>query len=75
MAGLGLLTVAMFSGVTAAQLGVASAASRSAGRASGVYFTSYYVAGGLGAFVPGFAWEAWGWSGGRAPRPSRSRRR
>jgi YNFM family putative membrane transporter len=63
VAGLGLLTVAMFSGVTAAQLGVASAASRSAGRASGVYFTSYYVAGGLGAFLPGFAWEAWGWSG------------
>jgi YNFM family putative membrane transporter len=63
VAGLGLLTVAMFSGVTAAQLGVASATARSAGRASGLYFTSYYVAGGLGAFLPGFAWEAWGWTG------------
>jgi MFS transporter, YNFM family, putative membrane transport protein len=63
VAGLGLLTVAMFSGVTAAQLGVASATARSGGRASGVYFTSYYVAGGLGAFAPGFAWEAWGWTG------------
>jgi YNFM family putative membrane transporter len=62
VAGLGLLTVAMFSGVTAAQFGVASATARIAGRASGLYFTSYYVAGGLGAFLPGFACEAWGWT-------------
>jgi MFS transporter, YNFM family, putative membrane transport protein len=33
------------------------------GRSSalGLYFTSFYVGGSIGAFVPGLTWESWGW--------------
>jgi YNFM family putative membrane transporter len=61
--GLGLVTVAMFAGVTAAQLGVGAAASADRGAASALYFTVYYSAAALGGYVPGLAWEAWGWGG------------
>ena len=33
------------------------------GSASALYFTTYYGAGALGAYVPGLAWETWGWGG------------
>ena len=61
--GLGLVTVAMFAGVTAAQLGVGASARADRGAASALYFSCYYGAGALGGYLPGLAWEAWGWNG------------
>ncbi|MGZ6641653.1 MAG: MFS transporter [Solirubrobacteraceae bacterium] len=63
VAGLALVTLGNFSCVTAAQLGVAGATDRDRGLASAMYFSAYYVAGALGGYVPGLAWEAWGWTG------------
>jgi YNFM family putative membrane transporter len=63
VAGLALVTLAMFSGATAAQLGVGDVATRNRGLASALYFSSYYVAGALGAYLPGVAWQAWRWPG------------
>jgi YNFM family putative membrane transporter len=61
--GLALITLGNFSGVTAAQLGVAAATARDRGLASALYFSAYYVAGALGGYVPGLAFERWGWDG------------
>ena len=61
--GLALVTVAMFSGVTALQLGVTDAASVDRGAASAVYFSIYYGCGAVGGYVPGLAWQAWRWNG------------
>lgn len=61
--GLALLTIAMFTGATAAQVGVFAAARTDRGAASALYFSSYYLSGLLGAYLPGIAWEAWGWNG------------
>ena len=61
--GLALITLANFCGVTAAQLGVSEATSVDRGAASAVYFSLYYGIGSLGAYVPGLAWERYGWNG------------
>jgi YNFM family putative membrane transporter len=61
--GLACATAGMFAGATAAQVGVASATRADRGTASAVYFSVYYVAGGLGGYLPGLAWEAWRWEG------------
>jgi YNFM family putative membrane transporter len=61
--GLALVTVAMFSGVTALQLGVTAAAQVDRGAASAVYFSIYYGSGAFGAYFPGLAWQAWRWNG------------
>jgi YNFM family putative membrane transporter len=61
--GLGAVTVAMFTGVTAAQLGVTTAVEIDRGAASAVYFSIYYGCGAVGGYVPGLAWERWGWNG------------
>jgi YNFM family putative membrane transporter len=61
--GLALVVLGMFTGVTAAQLGVSSAGDADRGTASAVYFTFYYVAGALAGFIPGLAWEKWDWPG------------
>lgn len=61
--GLACITLAMFSGVTALQLGVTAAARADRGAASAVYFSVYYTAGALGAYLPGLAWEHWQWPG------------
>jgi YNFM family putative membrane transporter len=61
--GLALVTLANFSGVTAAQLGVTRATAVDRGAASAVYFSLYYGIGSLGAYVPGLAWEHYGWNG------------
>ena len=37
------------------------------GAASALYFGIYYACGALGAYLPGLAWEAWGWEGWRSP--------
>jgi YNFM family putative membrane transporter len=63
IAGAGLVTLANFAGVTAAQLGVAGATERDRGLATALYFTAYYAAGGLGGYLPGLAYEAWAWPG------------
>jgi MFS transporter, YNFM family, putative membrane transport protein len=60
---LAVLTLGMFGGVTAAQLGLAAAGPTDRGTASAVYFSFYYGAGALAGFIPGLAWEAHGWSG------------
>jgi len=61
--GLALITLGNFSGVTGAQLGVAASAEQDRGLASALYFSVYYVAGALGGYVPGLAWERWEWPG------------
>ena len=61
--GLALITLGNFSGVTAAQLGVAAATEQDRGLASALYFSAYYVAGSLGSYLPGLAFERWEWPG------------
>ena len=63
LAGLALVTLGNFSGVTAAQLGVAEATEQDRGLASALYFSSYYLAGSIGGYVPGLAFERWEWPG------------
>jgi YNFM family putative membrane transporter len=61
--GLALVTLGNFTAVVAAQLGVAGATDTDRGLASGLYFSVYYVAGALGSYLPGLAWESWRWTG------------
>jgi YNFM family putative membrane transporter len=61
--GLAVLTLSMFAGATALQLGVVSSAASDRGAASALYFSVYYTSGALGAYLPGLAWQAWGWNG------------
>jgi YNFM family putative membrane transporter len=61
--GLSLVTLAMFAGVTALQLGVTSATDVDRGAASAVYFSIYYGCGAIGGYLPGLAWQAWQWNG------------
>ncbi len=61
--GLALFALGNFAGVTAAQIGVATSTRVDRGAASAVYFSAYYTSGALGAYVPGLAWERWGWGG------------
>ncbi len=61
--GLACVATAMFTGYTATQLGVSDVARADRGAASALYFSTYYGAGALGAYVPGLAWESHGWPG------------
>jgi YNFM family putative membrane transporter len=61
--GLALVTLGNFAGVTAAQLGVAQSTGADRGLASALYFSSYYLCGALGGWLPGLAWESAQWSG------------
>jgi MFS transporter, YNFM family, putative membrane transport protein len=63
VAGLALITLGNFTGVTAAQLGVVASTEHDRGLASALYFSAYYVAGALGAYLPGIAFERWEWPG------------
>ena len=71
--GLALVAAAMFSGVTAAQLGLGDVVRADRGAATALYFSIYYGAGAVGAYLPGLAWQEWGWGGvaARASRPWR----
>jgi MFS transporter, YNFM family, putative membrane transport protein len=60
---LALITAGMFCGVTAAQIGIATASESDRGTATAIYFSAYYAAGALGGYLPGLAWEAWSWPG------------
>ena len=75
IAGAGLVTLANFAGVTAAQLGVAGATAQDRGLATALYFTAYYVAGGLGGLPAGPRVRGPGVAGGGRARPRRGRRR
>ncbi len=61
--GLACVATGMFTGYTAAQLGVGDVARANRGAASALFFSAYYGSGAVGAYVPGLAWEAWGWTG------------
>ena len=61
--GLACVACAMFAGVTAAQLGISDVARVDRGAATALYFSIYYGLGALGAYLPGLAWQAWGWDG------------
>ena len=61
--GLALVTLANWAGVTAAQLGVASASRADRGTASALYFSLYYLTGAVGGYLPGLAWERFRWQG------------
>ena len=53
----------MFTGYTATQLGVSDVARVDRGAATALYFGIYYARGALGAYLPGLAWQEWGWGG------------
>ncbi len=61
--GLALVTLANWAGVTAAQIGVAEASNVDRGTASALYYSLYYFSGALGGYLPGLAWERFGWEG------------
>lgn len=61
--GLACIAGAMFIGYTATQLGVSDVAPVDRGAATALYFGIYYAGGALGAYLPGLAWQAWGWGG------------
>ena len=61
--GLACIAGAMFTGYTATQLGVSDVASFDRGAATALYFGIYYGGGALGAYLPGLAWQEWGWGG------------
>jgi YNFM family putative membrane transporter len=63
IAGLALVTLGNFSGVTAAQIGVGGSTAQDRGLASALYFSCYYLAGAIGCWLPGLAWERWDWPG------------
>jgi MFS transporter, YNFM family, putative membrane transport protein len=63
IAGLAMITLGNFSGVTGAQLGVAGSTEQDRGLASALYFSLYYLAGALGGYLPGLAFERWEWPG------------
>jgi YNFM family putative membrane transporter len=61
--GVGMVVLGMFTGVTAAQLGLSEAGEADRGTASAVYFTAYYLTAAVAGFVPGLAWQQWHWPG------------
>ena len=61
--GLACIAAAMFTGYTATQLGVSDVARVDRGAATALYFGIYYSGGALGAYLPGLAWQEWGWGG------------
>jgi YNFM family putative membrane transporter len=61
--GLALVTIANWAGVTAAQLGIGAATRVDRGTASALYYSFYYFTGALGGYLPGLAWEHYGWTG------------
>jgi MFS transporter, YNFM family, putative membrane transport protein len=63
VAALAVLTVALFSGATAAQIGVATASESDQGSASAIYSSCYYTCGAFAGYLPGVAWQWWGWPG------------
>lgn len=59
--GLALLVAGMFIGSVASQVALGRVRCTTPGQASATYYSLYYVAGALAAFLPGLAWQAGGW--------------
>jgi YNFM family putative membrane transporter len=61
--GLALVMVATFTGQVAAALGQGTSTETDKGLASALYFSAYFTAGALAGYLPGLAWESFGWTG------------
>jgi YNFM family putative membrane transporter len=61
--GLLVLVVGMFTAQALGPSYVNEVARESKGGANALYLASYYAGGTLGSWLPGLAWEAWGWPG------------
>jgi YNFM family putative membrane transporter len=61
--GLALVSGAFFSAYTGTQIGLGDVARFDRGAATAIFYSVYYTGGALGAYVPGLAYEAWGWNG------------
>jgi YNFM family putative membrane transporter len=59
---LALLAISSYAGTIAAQIRIGSETA-APDRASSGFFSAYYLAGALGAYLPGLAFERWGWPG------------
>ena len=63
VAGLLVLVVGMFTAQAIGPSFVNEAATRAKGGANALYLAFYYLGGTLGSWLPGLAWERWGWPG------------
>lgn len=61
--GLAIVAAAFFAAFTGAQIGVGDVAQFDRGAATAIFYSIYYAGGALGAYLPGLAWQAWGWWG------------
>jgi YNFM family putative membrane transporter len=61
--GLACIAGAMFAGFTATQIGIGAVAPTDRGAATALFYAIYYACGALGAYLPGLAWQTWGWDG------------
>jgi YNFM family putative membrane transporter len=58
-----VLCVGMFAVQSTAPAFVNANAAGAKGAAGALYVTFYYVGASVGSFLPGYAWQAWGWPG------------
>jgi YNFM family putative membrane transporter len=58
-----VLCTGMFTAQAVAPALVNSLARHGKGSAGALYLMFYYIGGTLGAVIPGFAWQSFGWSG------------
>ena len=63
IAGLVFVVVGNFTAQSTTPALVNSEAHTAKGGANALYLAFFYVGGALGAILPGYAWEAWGWPG------------
>jgi len=63
VAGLGVMVVGTFAAQALGPSWVNEAAPSAKGGANALYLAFYYAGGTLGSFLPGLAWERWGWPG------------
>jgi MFS transporter, YNFM family, putative membrane transport protein len=63
VAGLLVVVVGMFTAQAIGPSFVNEAAATAKGGASALYLVFYYAGGTLGSWLPGLAWERWGWHG------------
>jgi YNFM family putative membrane transporter len=58
-----VLCLGMFTAQSTAPAYVQATAETAKGGASALYLTFYYLGATLGSFLPGLAWQAYGWAG------------
>ena len=61
--GLALVMLSAASGQVSAALGQGTSTETNKGLASALYFSAYFTAGALAGYLPGLAWEGFGWNG------------